>query len=323
MTREIELASLDLRYEDHRMKNAALEAHLLASIMERGIEQPLEGADSSSSILLLNGFKRYRCARKLGLARVPYLALGEAEVAAIVNLLRIANEHALSILEQAAFLDELRRQESMSVTEIAEQVGRSKAWVSMRLGLLAEMSPRVREKIFRGEFPVYAYMYTLRRFMRINKVAQSEIEDFVVAVSGRKSSVRDVEQLAQGYFRGPDSLREAIRSGHTASVLEWMRQVPEDPDGCNQFERSLLKDLEIAHKYMLRVMSKSQDRRLKTPAFYAQAHLLSAGILSRQHAFFERLRQLHDCSGQAQSRVSSPPGGHEPVPDCPAPAPQP
>jgi hypothetical protein len=33
----------------------------------------------------------------------------------------------------------------------------------MRLGLIAEMSPRVREKIFRSDFPVYPYMYTLRQ----------------------------------------------------------------------------------------------------------------------------------------------------------------
>jgi predicted transcriptional regulator len=323
MAEELELVSLDLRYEGYRMRNPALEARLLASITQRGIEQPLEGVDSAPSRILLNGFKRYRCAVKLGMSLVPYSPLGAQEAAAIVNLLRVSNHHALSILEQAAFLDELRRLESMTVADIAEQVSRSKAWVSMRLGLMAEMSLRVREAIFRGDFPVYAYMYTLRRFMRMNGVAKSEIEDFVTAVSGRKLSVRDVEQLAHGYFRGPDSLREAIRSGHTASVLEWMRQVPEDPDGCNDFERGLLKDLEIAHKYMLRVMSKSLDRRLKTPAFYAQAHLLSAGILSRQRAFFDSVWKLHDRSGQAQSRVSPPPGGDEPIPDCPAPAPQP
>lgn len=323
MAAAVELANLDLRYESYRMRNAALEARLLASIEQRGIEQPLEGVDNARARILLNGFKRYRCAAKLRLGLVPYHPLGEQQAEAILNLLRVSNHHALSILEQAAFVDELCRLESMSVAEIAEQLSRSKAWVSMRLGLMAEMSPGVREKIFRGEFPVYAYMYTLRRFMRMNGIKKSEVEDFVHAVSGRKLSVRDVEQLAHGYFRGPDSLREAIRSGHSGSVLEWMRQVREDPDGCNDFERGLLRDLEIVHKYMLRAISKSQDRRLQTPAFYAQAHLLSAGILSRQRGFFDSIGKLHDRSGQASSRVSPPSGGNEPIPDCPAPAPQP
>src|SRR5256884_8929627 len=59
------------------------------------------------------------------------------------------------------------------------------------------------------------------------------------------------------------SLRQAIRDGHPGQVLEVMRQVPEDADGCNEFERMLLKDLELTDKYMRRVMGKSEDRRLK------------------------------------------------------------
>jgi hypothetical protein len=207
---------------------------------------------------------------------------------------------------------------------MAEQLSRSKSWVSMRLGLMAEMSPRVREQIFRGDFPVYAYMYTLRQFMRMNGVSKQDIEDFVVAVSGNRLSIREIEHLAQGYFRGPESFREAIRQGHSGRVLDWMREVPPDAEGCNEFERLLLRDLEVTQKYMQRVMGKSQqERRLKTSAFHAQAYLLSAGILSRQRAFFDSLRKLHDRSGQAPSRVCAAPGGDEPERDRSPSSPQP
>lgn len=300
MGREVELATLDLRYESYRMKNPALEARLLASIAQRGIEEPLEGVDTKEgSILLLNGFKRYRCARKLGINMAPYASLGEDEAVGIMNLLRASNNKSLSILEQARFIDELKKLHKMSVAEIAEELSRSKSWVSMRLGLIGEMSETVREKIFSGGFPVYPYMYTLRQFMRMNGVKKKEIEEFVVALSGKKLSVRDIEQLTHGYFRGPESFREAIRKGHMGMVLEWIKQVPADPDGCNEFERVLLKDLDITQKYMQRVMGKSEDRRLKTRAFHAQANLLTAGILSKARAFFETMRELHDRSGQA------------------------
>ena len=324
MGREVELATLDLRYESYRMKNVAQEVRLLASMAQRGIEEPLEGVDHESHSILLNGFKRYRCAVKLGLGMVPYSCLGEEEGIAIMNLLRVSNTKSLSILEQAAFLDQLRQLGRMSVAEIAEQLSRSKSWVSMRLELIAEMSPRVREHLFRGDFPVYAYMYTLRQFMRMNGVSKQDITDFVEKVSGRKLSIREIELLAQGYFRGPESFREAIRQGHTGQVLDWMRQVPPDADSCNEFERVLLRDLEITHKYMQRVMGKSQqERRLKTPAFQAQAHLLSAGILSRQRAFFDSVRKLHDRSGQAPCRVCVAPGGDEPARDRSPSSPQP
>jgi predicted transcriptional regulator len=315
MGREVELSTLDLRYESYRMRNPALEARLLASIAQRGIEEPLEGVDTAGRSVLLNGFKRYRCARKLGIGVAPYASLGEDEALGIINLLRVSNNRSLSILEQARFIGELRKLHKMSVAEIAEELSRSKSWVSMRLGLIGEMSETVREKIFRGDFPVYPYMYTLRQFMRMNGVKKEEIEEFVAAVSGKKLSVREIEQLAHGYFRGPESFREAIRKGHTELPLEWIKQVPEDPDGCNEFERVLLKDLEITQKYMQRVMGKSEDRRLKTRAFHAQANLLTAGILSKARAFFETLRKLHDRSGQAQGDVSAAPGGYDPARD--------
>ena len=299
MAREVELSMLDLRYESFRMRNEALEARLLSSIAQSGIEEPLEGVARQGVCILLNGFKRYRCARKLSIEMAPYTSLGEDEAVGIMSLLRTSNNKTLSILEQAGFIDELKNLHRMGVTEIATELSRSKAWVSMRLGFIGEMSPKIRQKLFAGAFPVYPYMYTLRQFMRMNGVKKSEVEDFVVALSGKRLSVRDIEQLAHGYFRGPDSFREEIRSGNIALSLDRMRRVSADPDGCNDFERALLKDLEITQKYMQRVMGKATDRRLLTRSFHAQANLLTAGILSRASAFFQALRGLHDRSGQA------------------------
>ena len=299
MAQEIELSTLDLRYESFRMRNEALEARLLSSIAQSGIEEPLEGVARQGVCILLNGFKRYRCARKLSIEMAPYTSLGEDEAVGIMSLLRTSNNKTLSILEQAGFIDELKNLHRMGVTEIATELSRSKAWVSMRLGFIGEMSPKIRQKLFAGAFPVYPYMYTLRQFMRMNGVKKSEVEDFVVALSGKRLSVRDIEQLAHGYFRGPDSFREEIRSGNIALSLDRMRRVSADPDGCNDFERALLKDLEITQKYMQRVMGKAPDRRISTRAFHAQANLLTAGILSRASAFFQTLRGLHDRSGQA------------------------
>ena len=282
------------------MKNAAVEERLLTSILQRGIEEPLEGVDVGGLPTLLNGFKRYRCARKLRLSTVPYASLGEDEVAGMLSLLRTSNDRALSILEQAAFIDELHGTRALSVAQIAEELSRSKSWVSMRLGLIGEMSASIRGKLFSGAFPVYPYMYTLRQLMRMNGAKLDEVEQFVSAVSGHGLSVREIEQLAHGFFRGPLSFRQEILKGNLALPLKQLRQVPQDPDGCSEFERVLLGDLELTQKYMQRVMGKSQDpQRLKSRAFYAQAHLLTAGLLSRAPAFNHSIKQLHDRSGQA------------------------
>ena len=299
MANEVELASLDLRYECFRLKAAAVEERLLASIASRGIQEALEGVEVAGQKVLLNGFKRYRCARQLRLATVPYSSLGQDEAAAIVGLLRASNDRALSLLEQAAFLDELKNARHWSVADIAAGLSRSKGWVSMRLGLLAQMSEPVRRQLFAGAFPVYSFMYCLRQFMRLNGVSVEEVQEFILAVSGHGLSVREIEQLAHAFFRGPAAFREEIRKGNLALPLARMRQMPQSPDACSEFERVLLGDLELTQKYMQRVMGKSQEQdKLTSRAFHAQCHLLTAGILSRSQAFFHTLRQLHDRNGQ-------------------------
>ena len=82
-----------------------------------------------------------------------------------------------------------------------------------------------------------------------------------------------------------------------ALPLKRLREACQNPDGCSDFERATLRDLELTHKYMQRLIAKSQDPRLKSRPFHAQANLLSAAILSRVAAFNHSLRQLHDRSG--------------------------
>jgi len=296
---EVELSRLDLRYECSRMKHAGQEARLLASIIQRGIEEPLEGVDMAESLVLLNGFKRYRCACKLQIQVVPYLSLGTDETTGILSLLRTSNHKSLNLIEQAGFVDELQRARHLSVGQMATDLAVSKGWVSMRLGLMAELSEPVRRELFNGTFPVYAFLYTLRPFMRMNEVKAAQIDEFVSAVSGHDLSVREIDLLAQGFFRGPETFREEIRRGNLAVPLAGIKKLAADPQACAEFERVLLNDLELTQKYMQRVMGKSLDPQLKSRAFHAQSHLLTAGILSRARAFFHTLKQLHDRNGQA------------------------
>lgn len=302
----VELAQLDLRYEGCRLKSPTVEARLLAAIAQAGIQQPLQGVEVSSTRVLLDGFKRLRCARKLHLSMVPFVSLAPEEAAGIVCLLRAANDHALSLLEQARFLDELKAGCGLSVAEIAQQLSRSKAWVSLRLGALAELSPLVRETLFDGSFPVYSYLYTLRPFRRLHGAAA--IDEFVTALRNKNLSSRQIEQLAHGFFRGPESFRQEIRNGHLSLPLQKLKDLPDNPDGCSEFERLFLVDLEQAQKVLIRLMTKSPDERLCSCPFRAQAHLLCAGVISRLPAFTKTLHTLYDRCGQTEGGVPPAPG---------------
>jgi len=299
MPENIELNTLDLRYQDYRLRDDAREARLLSSIAQRGIEEPLEGVDTPAGRLLLNGFKRFRCAKKLYIGAVPYVSLGDEEAAGILMLMRTRTDKGLGILEQAKFVVDLLTIHGMGLADVAETLGRSKGWVSMRNSLLNEMSAEIQKILFAGKFPVYCYMYTLRPFRRMNGVTGEEIERFIQAVAGKRLSVRDIELLAQGYFRGPDSLREAIGQGKWNWSLEQMKNVPDDAEGCNDFERVLLKELQAVQKLMQRIMAKCHHERLQSRAFFAQANLLLGSLLTKLNHFGERMKEFHDRSGHA------------------------
>lgn len=299
MVEQVEINSFDMRYQGLRMRSPGAEKALLLSILEKGVREPLCGIDNASNRILLDGFKRYRCAKKLGVGIVPYRSLGNDAVTGIIELIRMSNATSLGILEQAKLMDELKSVHQMSVSEIAGLVDKSKGWVGMRVGLIGQMSPLVMGKIFDGKFPVYAYMYTLRPFIRMNGVNKKEIDAFVESVAGKKLSIRDIEILAQGYFKGGDALRKQIQSGDLLWALSRLKQTSSNAGDCTELERQMLRELEITHKYMQRVTCKSQDKRFATSVFFAQANLLSGGILRQLAKFTQAIRQFYDRSRQA------------------------
>jgi hypothetical protein len=298
MVDEVEICSLDLRYEGYRIRSAGAEKALLLSISAHGIREPLAGVDKAGERILLDGFKRLRCAAKLNIGIVPYLSLADDEPGGIIELMRISNAKSLSILEQARLIDELINVHQICNAEIATLLERSKAWVSVRSGIISQMSHSVMNKIFTGQFPVYSFMYTLRQFMRINSVKKDEIDEFVNAVSGKHLSTRDIDLLANAYFKGPDEFREQIKNGNISWGLTRLKQSYRSGGDCTEREQQMLSALEITQKYMRRLLLKCNDTRFKTSSFYAQANLLSGGILRQLDTFTQAMRQFYDRTGQ-------------------------
>ena len=176
---QVEVSSIDLRYQEYRIKNLNDEKHLLQGILENGILDPLQGVGNGGSKILLNGFKRLRCAKKLGINIVPYRSLSDDEAFGILQLLRTTSSQSLTILEQAKLIAELKSVYGLGNADIARSLEKSKGWVSMRTGLLEQMSSYVIKQIMSGAFPAYSYMYTLRALMRRNAVS-CDVRDWLL-----------------------------------------------------------------------------------------------------------------------------------------------
>lgn len=303
MIEQIELTSFDLSYEGCRMRHSGIERELCTSIMESGIKDPLEGVDVSRGRILLDGFKRYRCAVKLKIAVVPYISLGNDEAIGVIELIRMSNARSLNAIEEARLIDKLKNEHKMSISEIAEKLSRSKPWVSLRAGIIGEMGENVVNEIMAGRFPMYSYMNSLRQFAGMNYERKKEIEGFVNKVSGKNLSVRDIELLSYGYFKGGDELRGQINEGNIHWVLERLKEPRRKGSNCSDYEQSMLNDLEIVQKYVNRIIHKSGDERLRSRSFKVQANIVAGGIVSKMEIFSKKVRQLYDRTREAESDI--------------------
>jgi len=303
--REAEVDTISTKYESFRLRDKRREKYLLQSILQHGIREPLQcvQGDGVQNYILLDGFKRLRCSYKLRLHMVPVVSLGSDEVSSILQFIRVSAERSLSTLEQAHFVDELHTSYGLTVSNIAERLERSKAWVSVRLGILKEMSPIVREAVFSDRFPVRSYMYTLRQFTRVNGIAGTQIDRFVSCVSGKGLSTRDIEKLAYGYFRGGDRLKHQIEEGNLSWTLRQMHKsepVCQAEESLSEAEWSVIRDLELVQKYMSRVHRGLAKEELRSQTFKAQAMLLVEGLLDKIDIFKTQLRRFHEgraCQG--------------------------
>jgi len=300
MVKKIEINNLDLRYEKFRLKSKEIERALLASIIENDIQESLKGVDlGDGSKILLDGFKRYRCAKKLKIGMVPYRSFGSDEPLGIIKLIRTSIARPLTILEQAKMIDELQKVHAMTHGDIADLLQKSKAWVSLRAGLLGEMSKYVAKRVFNGDFPVYSYMYTLRKFIRINTISKKEIDEFVELVAGKRLSIRDIELLANGFFKGSDNIRQQIKEGHITWGLEQLKKSSTRETQCSNTEQRMLRNLESVQRYMQKITYSARDDSLGNNIFQVQASLLLQGIIDIMDNFTVAVRGLYDRCKQA------------------------
>ncbi len=309
---EAEIHTISKKYESFRLRNKTREKYLLQSILEHGVRQPLQcvrGDEQKYQYVLLDGFKRLRCCYKLRLHMVPVVCLGSDEAASILHLLRSSNERNLSTLEQARFVDELHGRHGLSIAEIADRLECSNAWVSVRLGIISEMSQVVREAVFSDRFPLRSYMYSLRQFTRVNSIPAKDIDRFVSAVSGKGFSTRDIERLTYGYFRGGKRLKCQIEEGNLAWTLRQMKQ--QGPahgaeEGLSEAEWTVVRDLELLQKYISRVSYGLSRKGLNSKAFGAQALLLIEGLLGMIEAFKTQIRSFYEnraCQGSGKNTI--------------------
>jgi ParB family transcriptional regulator, chromosome partitioning protein len=111
---------------------------LVESIKTHGILEPLVVAKTPAGFQIIAGERRWRASKIVGLNTVPVIVketstLGMLELALVENVQR----EDLNPIERAQGFQRLLEEFSLSVTEISKRIGKSTAYVSNTLRLLA------------------------------------------------------------------------------------------------------------------------------------------------------------------------------------------
>ena len=184
---------------------------LSASIQEKGIIQPIivsaKNTDNRYQIIV-GGERRYQASKQAGLAAMPCIVRKE-DVANTLILQLLANDQreGVSRLEESDALAQLVEDLAINKQEVAKELGRDAAWVSIRLGL-QQASDAVRDLVKDGFVEDIRTLHELRMLEKeqpskawelIERVRRDEVSgsyrDVIAAMRKKKTSKRKPKPL--------------------------------------------------------------------------------------------------------------------------------
>lgn len=317
----LELSLLDTHLEHTRTRNAAVERDLLTSIRERDILDPIQvvASQNAGHFIILDGFKRYRCALKLNMVTIPVVVIADDAVEGIFTFIRRQQRAGLTILDQAALVEELHTSYHLSIYDIAKKLERAPSWVSMRLGIFKDLTPLVRKKIMSGAFPARVYLYSIKGFTRVNRIPKERIDTFVEAVSGKRLGTRDLTILSEAFFSGSKTTEKLICEGNVKQALALIKKSPEETASENQFnhfQQSVLQRLKNITYDMSSLIRNSSTITYDNHLFSQDIHIWSSAVQKYLNMFTLTIKELYDRSGTENSSTNTAYAGHKEKPDC-------
>jgi ParB-like chromosome segregation protein Spo0J len=150
--RAVSLELFDQRLQRYRLVQPRQERTLAQSLERYGQVSPVVICVQEQSLVLVDGFKRLRAARKLkGMECLDARCIEVDEQgakAAVYNLNR-AGQRPVE-LEESWIVHALVREDGLSQVEAAQLLGRHKSWVNRRLAMLERLCEGAREELRLG-----------------------------------------------------------------------------------------------------------------------------------------------------------------------------
>lgn len=183
--RSVEIGSLGERLSSLRLCEAGALETVRRSLAQHGQLSAVTLFGGGEQLEILDGFKRVRAARALGLRTLLARIDNVSSVEAKLRLCELQVHRGLTELEEGWLVRSLYREDRLSQPEIAQLMSRHKSWVWRRLMLVEALAPTVQADVRLGLIVARAAV-AVSRLPRGNQQAAS----MVVMRRGLTESVR-------------------------------------------------------------------------------------------------------------------------------------
>lgn len=194
----VELDKFDLDLMRLRTPKVIAVDKMARSLKNRGQLTPVIVVANRSRFLLVDGFKRYRAAMKIGLARLGAVLIEADSKQAKAMLYLLNRSGGFTMIQEALLVRELIELDGLTQSEAGILLDRHKSWVSRRLSMIRRLSPEIIESLLLETLPP-GVGPSLARIPPCNQ------PDFTAAVQIHGLAPNEIRRLADLYCKATDA----------------------------------------------------------------------------------------------------------------------
>jgi ParB/RepB/Spo0J family partition protein len=247
---QLEFHQLERRWEHLRVRHAARQRRLLASLAEVGQQTPIvvvAAEGEADRYVVIDGYKRIAALEQLGRDTVEAVVWPMSEAAAVLldRSLRLS-EHETA-LEVGWLLAELERRFDYGLEELARRFDRSVSWVSRRLALVEVLPEAIQQQVREGKILAQVAM---RFLVPVTRQSLEDCQRMAAIFAQHHCETREAGQLYAAWRQGSPAIRKRILDDPTLFFKAQRQAQEKAPAGTGA---ELLRDLEMVVAIVNRV----------------------------------------------------------------------
>jgi ParB/RepB/Spo0J family partition protein len=239
---QLEFHQLDRRWEYLRVRHAARQRRLLASLADSGQQTPIvvvAAEGQADRYVVIDGYKRIAALEQLGRDAVEVVVWPMSEAAAVLldRSLRLS-EHETA-LEVGWLLAELEQRFGYGLDELARRFDRSVSWISRRLALVEVLPEAIQQQVREGQILAQV---ALKFLVPVARQSLEDCQRMAAIFAQQHCDTRGAGQLYAAWRKGSPAIRKRILDDPDL-FFKTQRQVQEKAPAGTGAE--LLRDLEM------------------------------------------------------------------------------